>query len=211
MVIFFIIVCLNNRPCYCLLLWRPASLRLDGHAGTRMSTSDQGRASTLLFGEGKEACLNDSHRLLGWWTLACNNNKKNQTFFLLLSAFYLEHFAEMLYINAVFQTVSSFHSFFSSPPFLSTHLPLHSMFQWGRYIKSARVEISVEPWRFIHWIKCPSHFPWLLGQDIEQLNKHVCEMSRKTNNPLLFVDGGSPTWGRGSCSVTVNIIITQEL
>lgn len=47
---------MSHRFCYYLLLWRPGSLMLDGLARACMLTSDQGRASTFLFGSPPGGC-----------------------------------------------------------------------------------------------------------------------------------------------------------
>lgn len=92
--------------------------------------------------------------------------KKTKQLTTLFSAFDFEHFAEMLNINAVFQTVVSFPGFVSSHAFLSMHLPRRSASQRGRYIKSPRMKISAEPLRFIYWIKCLSHFRGSSGKTL---------------------------------------------
>lgn len=99
---------MSHRLCCYLLLWRPGNLRLDGLASTFMLTSDQGRASALLFGKRKPVLMTHAGSPAGGHWLAYEKNKKNKKPFFPLSVLYVENFAEMLNIISVFLTAFYF-------------------------------------------------------------------------------------------------------
>lgn len=144
------------------------------------------RQSINLAVQKMEACLNDSHRLPCWW----NTHPRPFRF----QPFILKCLTLML----SFKQSALFLAF--SPHPLSLQRTCHSVacFNEADTLKCSYGDLCGAAEIYL-LDKMLVPFSWLLGQDIEQLNKHVCKMSRKTNNPLLFVDGGSPTWGRGSC------------
>lgn len=85
----------------------------------------------------------DSYRLPCWWTLACNwcTHARHPA----PSAFYFEHFAEMLNINTVFQTQSALFLVFSS----SLSFPLNAPATALRCFKEAetlKALIWRSPW-----------------------------------------------------------------